>query len=323
MKKKHISLALVILAVLRLSFNLFYSIEVDISQIDFIKEEESTNEKYAIYTNDGDIVFADEIVSIRKNMRKNIIVKTNKEKIQNPIGIIENPPRKSIMDIKDMTLESLSNDKQILIIYIDGLGYDLYLHALKNNIIPYMASLDKGDKAITTYPPITDVTFASMVTGKTPKYTTIHDREKKTMPVESMFEIADSMGKTSKLIEGDIRILTCDVETILNIDDNKDGFIDDEIYRYTLKEIKKPKDILLVHFHSYDDLAHLYGPYSDRALEQLSVLDNYIQDIVKNYEGDIIITSDHGMHDTGDGRGMHGLFLSEDLFIPIIVKSGK
>ena len=302
---------------------LLYPREAEVNTIDLANENGTSVHNYAVYTKDGDILYADMIRSVKKILRNTVILKTDDSLLVNPVGVIKNPPDKSIMSIRDMVLQSLLNDKKVLIIYIDGLGFGLYEQALKTGKIPFISTFDKGKKAITTYPPITDVTFASMVTGRTPKYTGIHNRDKKPLKVSSIFEIAARSGKSSIVIEGDIRILTCDVETILNIDDNKDGFIDDEIYRHALREIKKPKDILLVHFHSYDDLAHLYGPYSKEALDQLSVLDNYIQDIVKNYEGDIIITSDHGMHDTEDGKGMHGLFLPEDLFIPIIVENGK
>ena len=293
---------------------LLYSREAEISTI--VTNDPSVH-NYAIYTKDGDILYADKINSTKKILRNTVVLKIDDATIINPIGIIENPPEKSIMDIANMALTSLEKDRKVLIIYIDGLGFELYEKALKLNIVPYLSSLNKGVNAITTFPPITDVTFASMVTGVTPKHTGIHNRDKKPMPVPTIFEIAAQMGKTSKLIEGDMRILIGDFETILNIDENNDGYIDDEIYRCALEEMKNPPDLLLVHFHSYDDMAHLHGPNSDIVLNQLSVLDGYTADIVKNYKGDIIITSDHGMHDEGSG-GHHGIFCAEDIFIPVI-----
>lgn len=301
---------------------LFYPRAADISTINLEEKDTTGLRNYAIYTKDGDILYAKEIKSIKKILRNTIILKADDSMVVNPVGVIKNPPDRSIMNIRDMVLQSLADDKQVLIIYIDGLGYGLYEQALESGKIPFIATLDKGEKAITVFPPITDVTFASMVTGETPKYTGIHNRDKKPMKVDSVFDIATRSGKSSKVIEGDIRILTCDVDTILNIDENKDGFIDDEIYRCAMKELNNSTDIFLVHFHSYDDLAHLHGPKSAEAMKQLSVLDGYTEDIVKNFNGDIIITADHGMHDE-DGRGNHGIFCAEDLFIPIIAESGK
>lgn len=299
--------------------SIIYFRQVNSGTIDIIKTREDKILGYAIYTKDGDILYLDEIESIKNTLYNNVIVKTDNMKIKNPIGLIENPPDKSINDIKKMVLKSLDNKNKILIIYIDGLGYDLYEKAINLGKIPYIASLNKGVKALTVYPPITDVAFASMVTGETPKYTGIHSREKKPMGVDTIFDEAAKRGVKSKVIEGNIKILTCDVKTVLNIDENKDGFIDDEIYKCALKEIQNPPHILLVHFHSYDDMGHSYGPNSEKALNQLNVLDGYIKDIVANYKGDIIITSDHGMHNDGDG-GSHGIFCVEDLFIPIIEK---
>jgi predicted AlkP superfamily pyrophosphatase or phosphodiesterase len=156
-----------------------------------------------------------------------------------------------------------------------------------------------------------------MVTGKTPKYTGIHNREKKPLTVPTIFDVAAEKGKTSKLIEGNMRIIIDEVQTVLNIDENKNGTIDDEIYNCAMKEMEKPPHILMIHFHSYDDFGHKYGPSSDEALKQLGVLDSYIENIVEKYSGDVIITSDHGMHSVEEG-GEHGTFSPLDMFIPII-----
>ena len=180
-----------------------------------------------------------------------------------------------------------------------------------------MASLKTGAKALTVYPPITDVTFASMITGNTPKYTGIHSREKKPLLVPSVFDTASQKGKSSKVIEGNIKIITDEVKTILNIDDNKNGTVDDEIYKSSMNEVQDPPHILLIHFHSYDDFGHKYGPSSPKTIAQLRIIDSYIENIIKSYSGDVIITSDHGMHHAGD-KGEHGTFSSSDMFIPII-----
>ncbi len=297
---------------------LLYSREADIDTI--VLTDDTGVHSFAVYTKDGDILYTDKINSTKKILRNTVILQTKENRIVNPIGIVENPPKKSIMTVASMALKSLEQNRDVLIIYIDGLGFELYEKAIELGIIPYISSLEKGDVALTAFPPITDVTFASMVTGVTPKYTGIHNRDKKIMPVPTIFEMAERMGKNALLIEGDMRILIGEFETILNIDENNDGFIDDEIYNRALKELESPPNLLLVHFHSYDDLAHSYGPASKEALDQLSVLDGYTRDIAKKYRGDIIITADHGMYNEDNG-GSHGIFCSEDLLIPIIVES--
>ena len=140
-----------------------------------------------------------------------------------------------------------------------------------------------------------------MVTGTTPLHTGIKSREK-LLKVHTIFDKAAEIGKTSKVIEGNMQIIIDEVETILNIDENNNGTIDDEIYKRALEEIQDPPDILLVHFHSYDDFAHKYGPSSGKALSQLNVLDSYVKELVERFDGDVIIASDHGMHDDNEVR---------------------
>lgn len=320
MVKKKLTPFLIVLSILVLSIMFFT--QQNTEKLPIIKVFEGKANSFAIYTEDGDILYANMIGEIKKSMFNNIVVKTDKFTIKNPIGIVENPPSDCITSIKNMVLESLNMNNKILIIYIDGLGYELYEKAIKLDNIPYMASLNIGTKALTVYPPITDVAFASMVTGETPKYTGIHSREKNALLVPTIFDIASQNGKNSKIIEGNIKILTSDAPTILNIDENKNGTIDDEIYKSAMEEIQNPPHIFLVHFHSYDDMGHKYGPSSQEALAQLTVLDSYIEDIVNSFTGDVIITSDHGMHNEKDG-GSHGAFSSLDMFIPIILKTEK
>jgi len=286
-----------------------------------IKADDGNPQSFAVYTGDGDILYANKIKEIKKSIFNGITVETDNFKVNNPVGIVEAPPFESILNIYNKILESINKDRKVLIIYIDGLGYDIYKGARNAGRIPYIASLNMGAKALTVYPPITDVTFAAMVTGNTPKYTGVHSREKRPLLVPTIFETALQKGKNSKLIEGNMKIITGEVvPTILNIDDNKNGTIDDEIYRCAMNEIQNPPHILMIHFHSYDDFGHDYGPGSEEALGQLEVLDSYIENITKGYEGDVIITADHGMHDVGDG-GEHGTFSSLDLFIPIITSA--
>lgn len=315
MEKKLLVRFILILSVIL--FGIAFLMYSDTDAVPIITTDEADTHSFAVYTGDGDILYANKMNGIKKSIGGNVVVNTDLFTVNNPIGIIENPPFESILNIYGKVLKSLNNDKSILIIYIDGLGYELYKTAIASGNIPYMASLQPAAKALTVYPTITDAAFASMVTGESPKYTGIHSREKKTLPVPSIFDIASEKSKSSKVIEGNIKIIVDEVPTLLNIDENKNGTIDDEIYNCAMKEIQNPPHILLVHFHSYDDFGHKYGPGSKEALNQLGVLDFYIKNIMKKYKGDVIITSDHGMHDV-EGNGEHGYFLSSDLYIPII-----
>lgn len=315
-KKYLVLLFIIIILVCAICLTFIYS--KDVRKVQVIKGFDDKANSYAIYTDDGDVLYSDNL-EVSNSILNNVIAKSNDFTVKNPIGIVENPPNKNITDIKDMVLESLELDNKVLLIYIDGLGYELYEEAINLGYLPYISTLGKGIKALTVYPSITDVTFASMVTGETPKYTGIHSREKKELEVDTIFDIASQQGKSSKIIEGNMRIVIDEVETILNIDENKNGTIDDEIFETAKIELESPTDVLFVHFHSYDDFGHKYGPNSTEALNQLKILDSYVENMMSFFSGDVIITSDHGMHNVGNG-GEHGTFSPLDMFIPIIIK---
>jgi phosphopentomutase len=56
-------------------------------------------------------------------------------------------------------------------------------------------------------------------------------------------------------------------------------------------------------------------------MERLETIDSYIEKLASNWNGKIIITSDHGMHSTGEG-GDHGEFRFEDMVVPYIIING-
>jgi len=312
-KKLAVIISIILLPILAA---VFYGTRT-VEPLPVIKNDGVSPSGFAVYTADGDIVYVNQIKAVRKKLWGGYEVKAGSLTIADPVGIIESPPAQSITDIYKQVLDSLDRDTNVLVIYIDGLGYEACSKAANGGTISYISSLGSVFRANTVYPPITDVTFASMVTGMTPKHTGIHDREKKPLAVPTIFDAAAERGKEALLIEGNIRIIIDEAETVLNTDQNKNGTIDDEIYACALQEIKAPPQLLLIHFHSYDDFAHKYGPASEEAMKRLKVLDTYIQDLLKKYDGDVIITADHGMHGTESG-GEHGTFSVEDMFIPMI-----
>jgi predicted AlkP superfamily pyrophosphatase or phosphodiesterase len=188
---------------------------------------------------------------------------------------------------------------------------------LEKDAIPNIRSLGSAEKAITVFPPITDVAYTSMVTGKTPRFTGIKKRSDSILLSQTMFQNAEKKSKSAIIIEAGIKILHDDSKTILNIDENNDGSPDDEVFYCALKKIKGNPDIILVHFHSVDDAGHKYGPDSKQAEDSIKLLDNYIGVLKQQWKGRIILTSDHGMHSI-QNYGEHGLFMPEHLFIPII-----
>ena len=76
-----------------------------------------------------------------------------------------------------------------------------------------------------------------------------------------------------------------------------------------------------MHYHGYDDVAHTYGPLSDEAAKKLKEIDGYVKELCSNFTGTVIITADHGQHNTGDTEklGGHGDFIPVDMTVPFIM----
>ncbi|MGI5997021.1 MAG: hypothetical protein ACOX89_00005, partial [Lutispora sp.] len=123
MNKKFLFLSLI--AILSFFTGIIFFMPTDTSGLPILNNEEYQTSGFAVYTEDGDIIYTNSIESIRKSIFGSTMVTTDSQTLNNPIGIVENPPTQSIISIKDMVLKSLDNDNKVLIIYIDGLGYDL------------------------------------------------------------------------------------------------------------------------------------------------------------------------------------------------------
>jgi predicted AlkP superfamily pyrophosphatase or phosphodiesterase len=223
----------------------------------------------------------------------------------------------SITDISSRVLQYTAAGKKVMVIYIDGLGYDNYVRLSGEGIMPFISACGSLEKAVTVYPPITDVAFTSMTTGVTPLKHGIRKRGDTGLKAETVFESLANQGKSYRLVEADIKILKADIKTTLNIDENRNGTIDDEIFQSALEAASEGPDLLMVHFHSFDDTGHRFGPYSAEARACAGLLDGYVGKLREQWKGEIIITADHGMHEEGEG-GSHGDYKPEDMYIPVI-----
>ncbi len=235
-------------------------------------------------------------------------------------GILVDAPVASIADAYDEALYYTGKDIPVLLLFLDGFSYEQYSYAMANGHAPYLAGVTGAEPALSFYKPVTNVGFAAMITGQGPEQNNIHSRGDRILD-ESIFSVLDDQGKTSLLLEADIRILDAKTQEVLHVDTNQDGSIDDEIYRSALIALDQGYDYLLVHFHKIDDAGHSYGPFGDETLEQIRLHDGYVESLVQGFEGKVIIVADHGMHETLDG-GTHGQVRWEDLVVPYLVLNG-
>lgn len=235
-------------------------------------------------------------------------------KITGVVGLFDAGEGQSITDVYRDVVDDLDQDKRVLVILLDGLSYNQYREVQRREMLPFLASYFKNS-AVSVYTPVTNAGFAAMITGETPLINGVHNRSHRSLAVESLFGYAIKHNKKGVLLEGHIKILDTEVEPKLHIDQNGDGDTDDELFVTTKAILKEDYDLVFVHFHGIDDRGHLYGPLADETLAYIEKLDGYIEEMQAHWDGDIIVTADHGMHETEEG-GSHGLAIQEDMIVP-------
>ena len=203
-------------------------------------------------------------------------------------------------------LRFLERGERVLVIEPDGLGWEM----LQRADAPFLQSL-RAERALACYPPISPVGLASMLTGVTPDIHGIRDRENREMACEDIFAKAVKLGKTSAYIESRNALIKTSIAPVLSLND-------EEVYENARKNLAS--DLLFVHFHEIDDTAQQYGPYARQTLQKIREIDGYVQALAQDFDGRVIITADHGLHEAPDGGGYHGDFKSEDMIVPYIIK---
>lgn len=268
---------------------------------------------YALDDGDGYLELKDNSINyVSSDMKSSV------EKVR---GIMVDAPNSSVMDTYYDALHYIENGENVLIIYIDGFGYHQYKYAMEREYAPFMKTLPAAKKVSTVYTPVTNAGFAAMISGKSPAESGVYSRAQKSLNVPTIFDSVKKMGKKSLLVESNIKILNTEVEPKLNMDNNSNGTSEDEIYETVMSNIDEGYNLMLVHFHSFDDAGHSYGDIHEKTMERIKVIDGYVKDMVEKWRGKVIIVSDHGMHSTEDG-GSHGSFRNTDMFVPYIVTEG-
>lgn len=244
----------------------------------------------------------------------NYINTESREYIKDLKGILVDPPTNSNMDTYYDVSHYLEDDQDVMVIFVDGLGYHQFLKSS-------LAKIYDGKIATTVYKPVTNAGFAALISGKPPEVNGILNRKYREIKVDTIFDVATKLNKRSFLIEGELKILNTSVAPVLNIDQNKNGMVDDDILKKSIEILKERPNLIMVHFHSVDDYGHTYGDEDKNTYGQIEVISKYIEKLRSEWSGKIIITSDHGMHSVDDG-GYHGSARYEDIMIPYILTKG-
>jgi len=232
-------------------------------------------------------------------------------------GLAADPPHRRVTDVYSDALDLIEQGKAVMVIYIDGLGYEQFVRARQNGEIPNLAQ-GSAERAMTVYMPVTNCGFAAMLTGAYPDVNGVHSRQDREMLVPTILDVLSERQKRAVLIEGNINILKVNGEVVLNTDKNGNGINDDDIFASAVAHLEQGYDYLLVHFHGVDDAGHTYGPEAEETRQHLRLVDGYVGQLRAQWSGKVIVVSDHGMHRTDSG-GSHGEFRYEDMFFPYIV----
>ena len=230
-----------------------------------------------------------------------------------------NPPSASIMDVYHDTLAYIQDGQSVMVVLVDGFSYTQFEEAYSKGYISFIEDKELANKALSVYRPVTNSGLAAMITGQPPCLNGIYSRDLRELKAPDIFEVLSGSGYSSAMVEGDIGVISTSIDPILNTDKDGDGSTDDEIFESALEVLDK--DMVFIHFHGLDDRGHDYGELDPRTLEYLKVVDRYIESLLSEWEGKMIITADHGMHSTCP-EGSHGEFRYEDLIVPYIVIGG-
>ena len=267
---------------------------------------ESTNRSAVAYFHQGtqEEVFLTDLFEWRGNSANYIGP-------QDILGVWVDAPKLSVTHVALEALAAIERGR-VLIILLDGLSY-YDLEELK----PIFLSRKTMRPARTVMPSISPVALASILTGKFPNETGITSRDTRQLQVDDIFVAALKLGKSSSMVEGSRRLINTSINQLLNPDINGDGSTDDEVFACAKARLDAGVDLIFVHFHGYDDLAHTYGPLSPEASAKMLELDAYVEALCAHFSGMVLVIADHGQHSTtGDKLGDHGEFRLLDLTIP-------
>ena len=286
-------------------------------------------EEYTLYLEDGNITPVTSTTAL--STRDGSLYRAGER-----IGAVAAFPGNFVhtMDVAPLVLDSLEvesstprftcaidpafHTEHVIMVIIDGLGFYDFIERYQG-LAANVTSIGNITGALTAAPSITNVAVTTILTGVPPSVHGITERARHRLRSPDIISLTRDGGLTSALIEGSIGFI--DVSMINTVDDDGDGYVDDEIRDAALDRIEN--NLTVVHFHGVDDAGHTYGPDSDQFLRRVMEVDGYVGELMEataaRYDDfAFIVVSDHGMHGTtdpvsGERSGEHGTFHYRDM----------
>ena len=213
--------------------------------------------------------------------------------------------------------------KRVLILSIDGLRPDAISLAPMPNLLKIMQTSAYSLTAQTVYPSVTLVAHASMLTGLCPSKHGVdwndYIPENGYAKGTDLFDLAHAAGLETWVFVGKTKLKQITEPTSLT------GFVkgsdrDSELTDQLIAEFPENFGVLFVHFATVDGMGHEYGWLSPQQLSVAFRADESLGRILaeldrRNLRNEtlVIITADHGGHET-----THGSTMPEDMTIPWI-----
>ena len=214
--------------------------------------------------------------------------------------------------------------RRVLILSIDGLRPEAISLAPMPNLLALLQSSAYSLTAQTVHPSVTLVSHASMLTGSCPSKHAVdwndYIPENGYAIGTDLFDIAHAAGLKTVMVVGKEKLVQITEPSSLD----QFVYVNDRDLVITERLLSGfPEDfgVLFLHFPTPDGMGHVYGWLSPEQLSVIFRADEAIGKLLaeldaRNLRGEtlIIITADHGGHDTS-----HGSRIPEDMTIPWIV----
>jgi hypothetical protein len=239
-----------------------------------------------------------------------------KKRMKNVRGILADPPAASNMDAYQEAVNFLTKGERVLVVLMDGFGYNQYEYAKNKGYVPFLGTKEEK-QATTVFEPVTPVGLSAILTGKPPYMNGIYKRGLTELKAEDIFAYAAKAGKKAAYIEGNVNIVQTSLAPELNADRNGDESTDSEVFESAAGAVQSGADYVFVHFHGIDDMGHASGDINETVMQKVKEVDGYIAKLLADFTGRVIVTADHGMHRAGP-EGGHGAFRFEDMLVPYI-----
>jgi hypothetical protein len=222
--------------------------------------------------------------------------------------------------------EAESRGPRVVVVIVDGLPLDLAESVVPE--LPYLGPrLVHRSRAISCFPSTTGPAYFPFLAGCTPGRANVpgirwFDR---TRPTRSAFPhrgLRSYVGPDARRLATDTRATTLfarhawPVSSPIPKDLPKRGELSRDLVWATAhfthrwdqadrrtswklgRALRKDREIVFAVFPSVDELGHTFGIASDRPRAALEEIDRQLADKLRGYEGDIVLSADHGLTDT-------------------------